>query len=135
MIPSNRKWDLSFTYVVWSVHRWEKSVAHNKLFSQSVSSVAQSCLTLWDPVNCSTPGLPVHHKIPESTQTHDHRVSDAIQPSHPRSSPLLLPPIPPSIRVFSNESTICMRWPKCWSFSFSISPSKELLLSKFFFHW
>ena len=76
-------------------------------------------------MNCSTPGLPVHHQLPEFTQTHIHRVSDAIQPSHPGSSPFLLPPIPPSIRVFSNESALCMRCPKYWSFSFSIIPSKE----------
>ena len=76
-------------------------------------------------MNRSTPGLPVHHQLPEFTQTLIHRVSDAIQPSHPLSSLLLLPPIPPSIRVFSNESTLHMRWPKYWSFSFSIIPSKE----------
>ena len=90
------------------------------------SSVTQSCPTLCDPMNRSIPGLPVHHQLPEYTQTHVHRVSDAIQPSHPGSSPLLLPPIPPSIRVFSNESTLCMRWPKYWSFSFSIIASKEI---------
>ena len=95
-------------------------------FSQSVSSVTQSCLTLCDPMNRSTPGLPVHHQLLEFTKTHVHRVGDAIQPSHPLSSPLLLPPIPPSIRVFSNESTLLMRWPKYWSFSFSIIPSKEM---------
>ena len=89
------------------------------------SSVSQSCPTLCDPMNCSTPGLPVHHQLPEFTQTHVHRVGDAIQPSHPLSL-LLLPPIPPSIRVFSNESTLRMRWPKYWSFSFSINPSKEI---------
>ena len=89
------------------------------------SSVAQSCPTLCDPMNRSTPGLPVHHQLPEFTQTHVHRVSDAIQPSHPLSSPSPPPPIPPSIRVFSNESTLRMRWPKYWSFSFSMSPSKE----------
>ena len=90
------------------------------------SSVAQSCPTLCDPMNHSTPGLPVHHQLPEFTHTHVHRVSDAIQPSHILCRPLLLlPPIPPSIRVFSNESTLCMRWPKYWSFSFSIIPSKE----------
>ena len=77
-------------------------------------------------MNFSTPGLPVHHHLLEFTQTHVHRVSDAIQPSHPLSSLLLLPPIPPSIRVFSNESTLCMRWPKYWSFSFSIIPFKEI---------
>ena len=89
------------------------------------SSVSQPCPTLCDPMNCSTPGLPVHHQLPEFTQTHVHRVSDAIQPSHPLSSPSLLPPIPPSIRVFSNESTLLIRWPKYWSLSFSISPSNE----------
>ena len=81
------------------------------------SSVTQSCPTLCDPMNRSTP---------EFTQTHIHRVRDAIQPSHPRSSPSLLPPIPPSIRVFSSESTLRMKWPKYCSFSFSISPSKEI---------
>ena len=89
------------------------------------SSVAQSCLTLCNPMNHSTPGLPVHHQLLEFTQTHVHQVSDAIQPSHPLSSPCPLPPIPPSIRVFSNESTLRMRWPKYWSFSLSISPSNE----------
>ena len=76
-------------------------------------------------MNRSTPGLPVHHQLPEFTQTHVHRVSDAILPSHPLSSPSSLAPIPPSIRVFSKVSTLCMRWPKYWSFSFSIIPAKE----------
>ena len=76
-------------------------------------------------MNCSTPGLPVHQQLPEFTQTHVHRVGDAIQPSHPLSTLFLLPPIPPSIRVFSKESTLRMRWPKYWSFRFSISPSNE----------
>jgi len=93
--------------------------------SVQFSSVSQPCPTLCDPMNCSTPGLPVHHQLPEFTQTHVHRVGDAIQPSHPLPSPSLLPPIPPSIRVFSNESTLRIRWPKYWSFSFSISPSNE----------
>ena len=69
------------------------------------------------------PGFPVH--LPELAQTHVHGVSDAIQPSHPLSSLLLLPSIFPSISVFSNESLLCIRWPKYWSFSFSISPSNE----------
>ena len=76
-------------------------------------------------MNCSRQGLPVHHQLPEPTQTHFHRVSDAIQPSHPLSSPLLLPLIFPSITVFSNESALCIRWPKYWSFSFNISPSSD----------
>ena len=92
---------------------------------QPVTSVSQSCPTLCDPVNCSMPGLSVHHQLPEFTQTHIHRVGDAIHPSHPLSSHSPPALIPPSIRVFSNESTLHMRWPKYWSFSFSISPSKE----------
>ena len=93
--------------------------------THSVSSVAQSCPILCDPMNHNTPGLPVQHQLPEFIQTHVHRVSDAIQPSHPLSSPSPPAPIPPSLRVFSNESTLPMRWPKYWSFSFSIRPSKE----------
>ena len=92
--------------------------------SVQFSSVAQSCPTLCD-MNCSTAGFPVHHQLPGFTQTHVHRVGDAIQPSHPLCPRLLLPPLPPSIRVFSNESTLRMRWPKYCSFSFSIIPSKE----------
>ena len=76
-------------------------------------------------MDCSTAGLPVQQKLPEFTQTHVHQVSDAIQRSHPLF-PLLLPPsIFPSIRVFSKESVFHNRWPKYWSFSFSITPSNE----------
>ena len=83
------------------------------------------CLTLCDPMNCSTPGLPVCHQLPESTQTHVHWVSDAIQLSHP-----LLSPSPPALNLsqhqcLSNESALCIMWPKYWSFNFNISPSKE----------
>ena len=80
--------------------------------------------SLW-PHECSMPGLPVHHQLPEFTQTHVHWVGHAIQPSHPLSSPS--PPALnlPSIRVFSDESGLCIRWPKYWSFSLSISPSNE----------
>ena len=76
-------------------------------------------------MNCSTPGLPVHHPLPEFTQT--HVIESVIPSSHLiLCRPLfLLPPIPGSIRVFSNESTLHMRWPKYWSFSFSIRPSNE----------
>ena len=82
-------------------------------------------MTLYDPIDCSTPGFPVHHQLPEFTQTHVRRISNAIQPSHPLSSPLLLPSLFPTIRVFSNKSVLCIRWPKYWSFSFSVSPSNE----------
>ena len=89
------------------------------------SSVAQPCLTLCDPMDCSMPGFPVHHQLSEFTQTHFQLVGDAIQPSYPLLSLLLLPSIFPSVRVFSNESVLHIRWPKYWSFSFSISPSNE----------
>ena len=82
------------------------------------------CPTLCDPMDCSMSGLPVHHQLPEFTQTHVRWVSDAIQPSHP-CRPLLPPSIFSSIRVFSNESVLHIRWPKYWSFSFNISPSNE----------
>ena len=89
------------------------------------SSVTQSCLTLCDPMDCSMPGFPVHQQLPELSQTHVHRVGDDIQPSHPLSSPS-----PPAFNLsqhqaFSNESVLCIRWPKYWTFSFSISPSSE----------
>ena len=89
------------------------------------SVVTQSRLTLCYPMDCSTPGFPVHHQLPELAQTHVHWVGDAIHPSHPLSSPS-----PPafnlsSIRIFSNESVLHIRWPNYWSFSFSISPSNE----------
>ena len=102
------------------------TISHNFYVSLTLdSSVAQSCLTLCDPMDCSTPGFPVHHQLLEITQTHVHWVHDTIQPSHP-----LLSPFPPAfnlpiIRVFSSESVLHIRWPKHWSFSFSISPFNE----------
>ena len=93
--------------------------------SQSVSSVTQLFLALCDPMYHSMPGLPVHHQLLESTQIHVHRVNDTIQPFHPLSPLLLLPSIFPSIRVFSDESTLGIRWPKYWSFILNISPSNE----------
>ena len=89
------------------------------------SSVAQLCLTLGDPMDCSTPGFPVYHQLLELAQTHVCPVGDAIQPSHPLLLPSLLVSIFPSIRVFSNESAFHIRWPEYWSFTFSISPSNE----------
>ena len=89
------------------------------------SSAAQSCPTLCNPMDCSTLGLPVHHQLLESTQIHVRWVGDAIH--HLILYHLLLfpPSIFPSIRVFSSESALCIRWPKYWSFSFSISPSND----------
>ena len=105
-----------FLFLLW------KSLVSIFQFS-SVQSL--SCVQLCDPMNCSTPGLPVHHQLPEFTQTHVHWVSDAIQPSHPRSSPSPPTPNPSQHQGLFSESTLRMRWPKYWSFSFSISPFKE----------
>ena len=93
--------------------------------SVQFSSVSQSCLTLSNPMDSSTPGFPVHHQFLELAQTHVHRVSDSIQPSHPLSSPS-----PPALNLSQHqglfhESVLHIRWPKYWSFSFSISPSNE----------
>ena len=88
------------------------------------SSVAQSCLILCTPMDCSTPGFPVHHQLPEFTQTHVHWVGDAIQPSH-----ILSFPSPPTFNLSQHQGLFqwvsCIRWPKYWSFSFNISPSNE----------
>ena len=87
-------------------------------------SVAKLCLSLCDPMDCSSPGSFVLYYLPDFAQIHVCWVSDAIQPSH-SPSPLLLPLIFPSIRVFFNNLALCIRWSKYWSFSFSISPSSE----------
>ena len=90
-------------------------LTHSSYFQFSSVQFIQSCPTLFDSMDCSTPGFPVHHQLLELTETHVHWVSDAIQPSHPL----------PSIKVFSNESVLCIRWTKYWSFSFNISPPNE----------
>ena len=100
------------------------------------SSVAQLCLILCNPMDCSMPGLPVHYQLLKLAQTPAHQVSDAIQPSYPLSSPS-----PPAFNLsqhqdLSNESGLCNRWPKYWSFSFSISPSNEYsMLISFRIDW
>ena len=91
------------------------------LVSVQFSLITQLCLTLCDPMNCKTPGLPVHHQLPEFTQTHVHWVSDTIQPSHPVIPFSSCPQSLPASGSFSNESTLRMRWPKYWSFSFKVS--------------
>ena len=90
------------------------------------SSVTHLCLTLCKPMDCSTPGFPVHHQLLELAQTHVHRVSDAIQPSYPLSSPS-----PPAFNLFPHQDLfqgiLRIRWPKYWSLNFSIIPSNEYL--------
>ena len=95
------------------------------LSSVQFSSVTQSCPTLCDPMNPSRPGLPIHQQLPEFTQTHAHQVGDAIQPSHHLLSPSPPAPDPSQHQGLSKQSTLHMRWPKYWSFSFSISPSNK----------
>ena len=102
-------------------HPW----GHKELDTTERLNSAQLCPALCNPMDCSTPGFPVHHQLLEFAQTHVHRVGDAIQPSHPLSSPS-----PPtfnlsSIRVISNESVLRIRWPKDWSFNSRINPSNE----------
>ena len=111
-------------------------IVQSPLGSNQFSSVAQSSLTLCNPMDCPTPGFSVHHQLPELSQTHVHQVGDAIQPSHPLSSPSPPASIFPSIRVFPKESVLHIRWPKDWSFSFSISPSNEYSgLISFWMDW
>ena len=109
---------------------WKREIINTVIslkyfLSSSVSSVTQSCSTLCDPMDCSMPGFPVHHQLSKLVQL---MPIESVMPSnhlilcHPL---LLLPSIFPSIRVFSNESVLCIRWSKYWSFSFSISPSNE----------
>ena len=109
------------------LHTLFKIFIHYKLliiYYYQFSSVTQLCTTLCDPMNHSTPDLPVHHQLPEFTQTHVHW---SVMPSNHLilCRPLLPPSIFPTIRVFSNESALHIRWPKYWSFSFSVSPSNE----------
>ena len=98
---------------------------HSIIFSVQFSSVAQSCPTLCDPMNCSTPGLFVHHQLPEFLKLMS--IELVMSCNHIRfcCSLLLLPSIFPSIWIFSNESALCIRWSKYWSFSFTTSPSSE----------
>ena len=101
------------------------STASPHLRLDQIRSVAQLCLTLCHPMNRSTPDLPVHHQLPEFTQTHVHLIGDAIQPSHALSSPS-----PPVFNLsqhqgLANESAFRIRWPKYWSVSFNISPTNE----------
>ena len=110
----------TFLSILKIIYRSPISLSHREfVVLQSVNSVTQSLPTLCDPMNLSTPGLPVHHHPLEFTQTPVHRVSDAIQPSHPLSFPFSSCPQSLPASESSNESTLRMRWPKYWSFSFT----------------
>ena len=119
-------WGILLTWVVFQTALPRiRHIPYLLQTSPQFSSVTQSCLTLCDPMNRSTPGLPVHHQLPEATQTHVHRVGDAIQPSHPLSFPS-----PPALNLpqhqgLFHESALRIRWPKYWSFSLNISPFNE----------
>ena len=101
---------------VEDIKRWQE-------YTAAAAKSLQSCPALCDPMDWSMPGLPVHHQCPEFTQTHVHRIGDAIQPSHPLWPPSPPPSILPSIRDFSNELALHIKWPNYWSFS--INPSNE----------
>ena len=107
---------------IWATHNLD---CFSFVSSVQFISVAQSCLALWDPMNHSLPGLPVHHQLPEFTQTHVHRVGDNIKPSHPLLSPSPPAPNPSEHQGLFQWVNSSMRWPKYWSSSFSIGPSNE----------
>ena len=107
---------------------WTQVLTVGRILNCCCFSVTQSCLTLCDPMDCSTPGFPVLHHLLELAQTHV-QVGDAIQPSHPLLSLLLPSSIFPSSKVFSNELALCIRWPKYWSFSISASNKYSGLIS------
>ena len=118
-----RKLDLN---IIESVYLWIFfPILPLSPLTSGLNHFTKSCPTLCNPMDCSMPGFPLLHYLLEFAQTHVCWVHDAIQPSHPLSYLLLLPSCFPSIRVFSKESIICIRWPKHWSFSFRISPSNE----------
>ena len=105
-------------------HWWQIRNKESFPFISQLSSVAQSCLTLCGPMDCSMPGLPVHHQLPELAQIHVHLVDDVIQPSHPLSSPS------PAFNFSQHQglfkwSVLLIKWPEYWSFSISISPFNE----------
>ena len=120
-------WSLKFSEgrdnVSLILHLYVKHLTVCVVYRPVVQSL--SCVQLCNPMDWSTPSFHVLHYLLEFPQTHVHWVSDAIQPSHPLSASFLLPLIFASIRVFSNELVLCIRWPKYWNFSFNISPSSE----------
>ena len=117
----------SYSEILFSPKKKEilNSEIHATIFVAAVQSLSHVWLFVTHGLQCARPGIPVLHHLPELAQTHVHRVSDAIQPSHPLSSPSPPPSVFSSIRVFPNESALPITWPKYYSFSFSISPSNE----------
>ena len=118
-------YSLGLPITSWTIQDISWLLIYHDLWGSCCCSVSQSCPTLCNPMDCSTPGFPVLQYSPEFAQTHVHWLGDAIQPSQPLSPPSPLAFNLPSIRVFSSELALCIRWPKYWSFSFSISPSSE----------
>ena len=141
-IPWRRKWQPTPVFLPGKFHGLRSRVGYSpwgpkELDTNYLYSVQFSCSVVSDSdfMDCSTPGFPVHHQLLELAQTHVHWVSDAIQPSHPLTSPSPPSSIFPSISIFSSES-LRIRWPKYWSFSFSIRPSNEYSgLISFRFDW
>ena len=128
-----KKWNILFTIPqpIYSLANSKEQISvqfnryNTNLFINQFSSVAQSCLTLCDPMGCSMPGFPAHHQLLEFTQTHVHRVSDAIQPSHP-----LLSPSPPAFSLFQHQSL--SQW---ISSSHQVAKVLELQLQHQSFQW
>ena len=123
LVTYNTEGDLLPLQFIFTLKILSSASLLNYISSVQYSSVAQSCLTLCDPMNCSTPGLPVHHQLLESTQTHVHCVSDAIQPS--TVIPFSSCPQSFSASGFFQMSQLFTSGPKYWSFSIKISPSNE----------
>ena len=133
LLNKKRTVELSSTSWLQFTHTWVSTYKKFVYYFCSCS-VAKSCPTLCDPMDCSTPGYLFLCYILELAQTHIHWVGDAMQLSHPQCPFLLLPSIFPSIRVFSSELGLHIRWPKYWSFNLSTSPSKEYRVD-FFWDW
>ena len=117
--------DTHLLSLIWELKSYASPMAY-KIHSAQFSSVTQSCPTLCDLMDWSMPGFPVHHQLLEITQTHVHQVGMPSNHLILCCALLLVPSVFPSIKVFSNESVLRIRWPKCWSFSFSISSSRNI---------
>ena len=127
--PHLTREEIAKIYRHWACERKQSKKGATKSKQDWCCSATQSCPALCNSMNCSTPGFPVLLYLPEFAQTHVYWVNDAIQPSHPLSYPSPLAFIFPSVSVFFNESTLCIRWPKYWSFSISRSDEYSGLIS------